>query len=107
MITFEDFQKLDIRVGKILTAERIEGADKLLKLEVDIGAEKRQVIAGIAKSYQPEELIGKESIFLTNLEPRKIRGLESQAMIMIAVDEEKNMTLLSPVKEINTGIKVS
>ena len=105
MISYDDFAKLDIRVGKILEAEKVEGTDKLLKLKVDIGEEERQVIAGIAKSYEPEDLIGKESVFLINLEPRKIRGLESQAMIIIAVDGD-NMTLISPIKEIETGVMV-
>ena len=105
MISYDDFAKLDIRIGKILEAEKVEGTDKLLKLKVDIGEEERQVIAGISKSYEPEDLIGKESIFLVNLEPRKIRGLESQAMIMIAVDVD-NMTLVSPVEEIEPGVMV-
>ncbi len=70
MITFEDFKKLDVRIGKILLAEKVEGTDKLMRLEIDFGAEKRQVVAGIAEFYQADQLIGKEIPVLVNLEPQ-------------------------------------
>ncbi len=78
MITFDDFKKLDIRIGKILSAEKVSGTDKLMKLEVDFSAEKRQLVAGIAEFFEPDHLIGKEIPVLLNLEPRSIRGIESR-----------------------------
>ncbi len=91
-IKFSDWQKLDIRVGKILSIEDIEGADKIYKLSVDLGKElgKRTVVAGIKPHYSKEELKGKKCVIFTNLEPRKIKGIESQGMILAAVKEDKN-----------------
>jgi len=106
MITFEDFKKLEIRIGKILSAQKVKGADKLLKLEVDIGKEKRQLVAGIAQYYEPEELINKQIPVLVNLEPRKIRGVESQGMLLAAV-EGKAPILLHPDKEVSPGSLIS
>lgn len=100
-INFEDFKKIDIRIGKILSAERIEGSDKLLKLQVDFGEEKRQIVAGIAQFYEPENLVGKESPFAFNLESRTLRGVESQGMILAADDE--GPVLMSPDKDIKPG----
>jgi len=102
MITFDDFKELEIRIGKIISAEKVEGADKLLKLEVDIGQEKRQLVAGIAKYYRPEELINKEIPILINLEPRNIKGIESQGMLLAAVEGERPV-LLHPDKEVSPG----
>ena len=107
-IQFEDFKKLDIRIGKILTAEKVEGSDKLLKLEVDFGVNeagegsKRQIIAGIAQYYAPEALIGKECPFAYNLAPRMLKGLESQGMILCPSDAS-GPVLLHPDKEIPPG----
>jgi methionine--tRNA ligase beta chain len=101
-ITFDDFKKLDIRIGKILSAEKVKGTDKLMKMEVDIGAEKRQLMAGIAEFFEPVHLIGKEVPVLLNLEPRNIRGLESQGMIL-AVDVDGKPVLLHPEKESPPG----
>lgn len=106
MITFEDFKKLEIRIGKILSAQKVEGADKLLKLEVDIGKEKRQLVAGIARYYEPEELINKQIPVLVNLEPRKIRGVESQGMLLAATEGETPI-LLHPDKEVSPGSLIS
>jgi len=106
MITFEDFKKLEIRIGKILSAQKVEGADKLLKLEVDIGKEKRQLVAGIAQYYEPEELINKQIPVLVNLEPRKIRGVESQGMLLATVEREAPI-LLHPDKEVSPGSLIS
>ena len=86
-ITIEEFQKLDIRVGVVKSAERIEGT-KLLKLIVDLGGQERQIISGIAPWYSPEQLVGKKVIVLANLKPKKIRGYESQGMILAAGCEE-------------------
>jgi len=104
-INFEEFQKIDLRVGKIIEAEKIEGTDKLLKLKVDLGGEKRQLVAGIAKFYQPEDLIGKEIIVVANLEPKILRGIESQGMLL-AADVEGKPVLLKPDKEVPPGTKI-
>jgi len=106
MINFDDFQKLEIKVGTILEAEKIEGADKLLKLLIDLGEEKRTIVAGIAESYKPKSIIGKQVPILTNLEPRTIRGVESNGMILAAVIDEKAI-LLKPIKKIPNGTKIS
>ena len=105
MITFDDFKKLEIKIGKILSAERVEGTDKLLKLEIDFGAEKRQIVAGIAETYQPDQIIGREIPVLTNLEPRSIRGVESQGMILAASVDGKPF-LLHPDRDVPPGSEV-
>jgi methionine--tRNA ligase beta chain len=102
MITFEDFKKLDVRIGKIVFAEKVADTDKLLRLEIDFGIEKRQVVAGIAEAYLPEQIIGKEIPVLMNLEPRKIRGIESQGMIL-AVGIEGKPVLMHPDQEVPPG----
>jgi len=101
-ISFEDFKKLDIRIGKIISAERVEGSDKLLKLEVDFGEEKRQIIAGLAQFYAPEALVGKECPFAYNLASRMLKGLESQGMILCPSGND-GPVLLHPDKEISPG----
>jgi len=88
-ITFDEFKRMDLRVAEILKAEKVEGADKLLKLEVDIGTERRQMVAGIAQEYSPEELVGKKLIVIANLKPAVIRGIESQGMILAGELEGK------------------
>ena len=104
-LSFEDFQKIELKIGKIVSAEKVEKSDKLLKLEVDFGEEKRQVISGIAREYLPDDLVGKSFVFVTNLEPRQILGLESQAMIL-AADVEDKAVLLQPEKDIPAGTKI-
>lgn len=106
MITFEDFTKLDIQVGTITSAEKVEKADKLLKLSVDMGGEERCIVSGIAEHYSPEEVIGKQVSVLVNLAPRKIRGVESQGMILMAEDAEGKLAFVSPEKEIASGSTV-
>lgn len=106
MVPFEDFAKLDIRIVKILEAQRIEGSDKLLKLIVNAGDETRQILAGIGKSFEPENLIGKEVVAIINLEPRKIMGEESQGMLLATGDDLENITLLHPHKEVPPGSKI-
>jgi methionine--tRNA ligase beta chain len=105
MITFEDFQKLRIQIGLIVEAEKVEGADKLLKLQVNFGDEKRQIVSGIAQFYSPEQLVNKQFPFVTNLEPRVIRGIESQGMIL-AIGIEEKIVLLKPLKKIPAGSRV-
>jgi len=89
IITYDEFKRMDLRVAQILTAERIPGATKLLKLEVDLGTEKRQMVAGVAEAYTPEDLVGKRLIVIVNLKPAVIRGVESQAMLLAAVVDDK------------------
>ena len=107
MISIDDFKKCEVKIGKIISAERIDGSEKLLRLTVDFGEEShRQVISGIAKSYpDPSTLAGKEAAFLTNLEPRNILGLESQAMIM-AADNQGLPVILTPLEEVPPGSAV-
>jgi len=105
MITFEDFKKLQIRIGLIVEAERIEGTDKLLKLKVDFGDETRQIVSGIAEFYTPSGLIGKSFPFVVNLEPRMIRGVESQGMIL-AIGANGKVVLLKPQKKVPSGSNV-
>ena len=112
MISYDDFAKLDLRLGKILEVARVEGSPKLLRLKVDLGSTDaggvgtRQILAGIGKKYEPENLVGKTAIFIVNLEPRVLMGLESQGMIL-AVSDEANISILSPDKDIKPGSKVS
>ena len=100
-INFDDFKKIDIRIGKVISAERIENSNKLLKLEVDFGVEKRRILAGIAKFYTSENLVGKLCPFVFNLETKKMGELESQGMILCA--DDNGPVLLYPDKEINPG----
>jgi methionyl-tRNA synthetase len=83
-ITIDDFAKVELRVAQVLVAERVPKADKLLRLEVDLGYEKRQILAGIAQHYEPEKLIGRKIVIVANLAPRKMRGLESNGMLLAA-----------------------
>ena len=96
-ITFDDFSRMDIRVAKVLEAERVPKTDKLLKLSIDTGLDKRTIVSGIAQYYTPEEMVGREICILANLAPRKIRGIESKGMILMAKDPEGKLTLVSPV----------
>lgn len=102
-ISFEEFGRLDIRVGTVLSAEPVPKSNKLLKLQVDIGSEKRQVVAGMAQFYSAEDLVGKQVIVVVNLEPAKIFGIESNGMILAAGDEA---SLLVPLKPVNAGEKI-
>jgi methionine--tRNA ligase beta chain len=101
-IAFEEFKKLRIRIGLVVEAERVEGTDKLLKLRVDFGDEKRQIVSGIAQFYTPEKLIGKQFPFVVNLEPRTIRGVESNGMIL-AISSGEKIVLLKPQKKVPSG----
>ncbi|MCB0480159.1 MAG: methionine--tRNA ligase [Flavobacteriales bacterium] len=105
-IQFEDFQKMDIRVGTILYAEKVPKADKLLKLIVDTGLDKRTVVSGIAEHYNASEIIGKKVSVLLNLAPRKIRGIESQGMILMAENKEGVLSFVSPEKEVGSGSEI-
>jgi len=106
-ISFDDFSKMDIRIGKILTAERVEKSKKLLKLQVDTGIDTRTVMSGIAEHFTPEEVVGKQVTMLVNLAPRKIMGVESQGMILMASDKDGTLKLLGPSEEVSPGSMVS
>lgn len=106
-IVFDDFAKLDIRVGTVVAAERMPKSDKLLKLTVNSGLDKRTILSGIAKHYAPEDLIGKQVTFIANLAPRKMMGLESNGMILMAEDKDGKLRLLRPIDEVAPGSKVS
>lgn len=107
MVNIDDFAKLDLRIIKVLEATRMEGSDKLLKLKVDIGnSEERQILSGIGKSYSPDDIIGKELVAIVNLEPRMMMGEESQGMILATGDNLENITLISPIKEVDPGSSI-
>lgn len=105
-ITIEDFMKVDLRVARVIEAEPAEGSDKLLKLQLDIDGEKRQVVAGIKANYEPADLIGRQVVMVFNLKPAKLRGIESQGMLLAAVDANGGAILLQPEKEAPEGSKV-
>lgn len=102
MITYEDFQKLELKVARIIEVEEVAGADKLLKLQIDLGGEKRQIVAGIKKVYDPKELAGKEIVIVANLEPRTVKGVESHGMLL-AASGDNGPVLLSPDRDVPAG----
>ncbi|KYO67269.1 methionine--tRNA ligase [Thermovenabulum gondwanense] len=105
LITIEDFGKVELRVAEVIEAEKIQGADKLLKLQVKIGEEKRQIVAGIAKFYSPEELIGKKIVVVANLKPAKLKGVESQGMLLAASIDDK-LSIITVERDVPSGAKV-
>ncbi len=105
-ISFTDFEKLDLRIGKIIEATQVPESKKLIKILVDFGLEKRQAVAGLLKYYKPEELVGKKCVFLLNLQRRMLAGIESQCMVLAAEDEAGNVTVLQPEKDIAEGSKI-
>ncbi len=102
MITFDDFKKVELKVARITGAEEVAGAEKLLKLQIDLGCEKRQIVAGIKKLYQAQDLIGREIVVVVNLEPRMVMGIESNGMLLAASDES-GPVLLKPDKDVPPG----
>jgi methionine--tRNA ligase beta chain len=110
MITIDDFKKVELKVGKVISAEPVEGSEKLLKLQVDLGSDPsnssgqdiRQILSGIAKYYQPEDLVGRQITVIVNLEPRAMMGLESQGMVLAAGDGD-SVSLLVPDKDMPAG----
>ncbi len=104
--SYDDFMKMDIRLGRILTAEKVEKADKLLKLTVDTGLDQRTIVSGIAQHFSPDEVIGKTVTVLMNLAPRKIRGVESQGMILMAENDKGELSFVSPEKNFGPGYEV-
>ena len=103
MITYDEFKRVELKIGEVKTAERVVGSEKLLKLAVEIGEPApRQIVAGIGKVYEPETLIGKQIVIVANLEPRMIMGLESQGMVL-AADGAAGPVLLLPEKPVSAG----
>lgn len=105
-MTIDEFSKVELKIAKVLEVEKVEGSEKLLKLQVDLGSEKRQILSGIAKSYLPEDLIGKEVVIVANLDSRQMMGFESQGMILAAVGEEGKPVVLIPEQEVSPGSEV-
>jgi methionyl-tRNA synthetase len=105
-ISFEEFSKIDFRVAEVKEAQKVKGADKLLKLKIDLGSEQREIVAAVAKAYSPEEMIGKKIVVVTNLKPTKIRGIESKGMLLAAMDGEI-LSLVGVDKDVKKGSKIS
>ena len=106
-IVYDDFAKLDLRIGKIISAEKVEKADKLLKLQIDLGFETRTIVSGIALHFKPEEVINKQVVLVANLAPRKMRGIESNGMILMAEDANGKLHFINPDDNIDTGSPVT
>jgi methionyl-tRNA synthetase len=108
IITFKEWQKFDLRVGEIIEISDVPGADKLYKITIDLGTETRTLVAGLKQHYQKDELEGKRIIVFCNLEPRKLKGIESQGMLLAAVnDDASKVKLLTPDGDIDLGAKIS
>jgi methionyl-tRNA synthetase len=105
-ITYDDFVKMDIRTGTILEAEKVPKTKKLLKLKIDTGIDQRTVVSGISEYFSPEDIVGKQVSILVNLAPRKLRGIESQGMILMAEDKDGKLVFVSPTEEVNNGSEV-
>ncbi|MCK5572362.1 MAG: methionine--tRNA ligase subunit beta, partial [Bacteroidetes bacterium] len=105
-ISMDDFAKVDLRVARVVECERVRKSDKLLKLQVQLGAERRQIVAGIARHYQPEELIGKSIVVVANLQPATLMGEESQGMLLAASDNDGRLVYIAPSGEVGDGSAV-
>ena len=105
-IQFDDFTKIDLRTATILTAEKVEKADKLLKFSVDTGVDVRTVVSGVAESFTPEECVGKQVMILLNLAPRKIRGIESQGMLLLTNNAEGKLVFVTPTETVDNGVEI-
>jgi len=105
-IPFNEFMKLDMRVGKVVEAEQITGSKNLIRMIVDFGTEKRQSVAGLLQWYKPEELVGNKYTFILNLQRKKLMGIESQCMIFAAEDNKGNVVLIKPEKDVAVGSKI-
>lgn len=105
-VSFDDFQRMDIRVSTIVAAEKVAKTKKLLKLTVDTGIDRREIVSGIAEHYAPEELVGRQVLVLVNLEPRTLKGIESRGMILMGEDAAGKLVLLGPATTVNDGATV-
>ena len=106
-ISFEEFQKLDLRIGKITEANQIPGSRNLIRLMVDFGTDKKQAVAGLLQWYQPQDLVDKKCLFILNLQKRTVMGVESQCMVLAAEDDKGNVTVLQPEKDVAEGSRIS
>jgi len=104
-VSYNDFSKIEMKIGKVIKVEEIPNSEKLYKLTVDFGNEKRIAVSGIKKHYKPEELLNKKFVFVTNLEKRKIMGVESECMIL-AAEDENTISILQPVRDVKEGSKI-
>jgi methionyl-tRNA synthetase len=104
--SFDDFQKMDIRVGTVLECTKVPKADKLLQFKIDDGMGGRTIVSGIAKYYNPEDLVGKQVCFIANFPPRKLKGIESQGMILSAEDADGRLVVISPSDLVKSGVSV-
>jgi methionine--tRNA ligase beta chain len=105
-ITYDEFQKLDLRVGKILEATHISGSKNLIRMTVDFGTEKRQAVAGLLQWYKPQDLVNRKCAFVLNLQRRKMMGVESQCMVLAAEDKNGHVVFLEPEKDIAEGSRI-
>jgi methionyl-tRNA synthetase len=106
MLTIDDFHRIELRVATVLAAEAHPNADRLLVLHIDLGGERRQLVAGIRAHYQPQELVGKQIVVVANLEPAVLRGVESQGMLLAASDAEGRLAIVTPEKPLAAGATV-
>ena len=107
MCTYDDFEKLDIRTATVLEAERVPNTDKLLKLTIDTGIDRRTIVSGIAEYYSPEQMLGKQICILANLQPRVIRGIESKGMILMAEQPDGKMRFITPQEVLADGSQIN
>ena len=105
-VSIDDFARIALRVARVVSAQKVEKADKLLKLQLDVGHEERTVVSGIAQWYQPADLVGRRVVLVANLKPAKLRGIVSQGMILAADDGEGNLVLVEPSGDIAVGAEV-
>jgi methionine--tRNA ligase beta chain len=105
IVSYEEFSKMDLRIGKVVKAEAVQGSRNLVKMLIDIGGENRQAVAGIAQYYNPKDLEGKSVAVIVNLQPRKMFGLESNVMIL-AAEDDKTVSILLPDRPVKTGSKI-
>ncbi len=106
-ISIDDFAKVDLRTAVVTAAEKVEGADKLLKLQLEVGGETRQIVAGIAEHYAPEDLVGKTIVVVANLEPAVIRGVESNGMLLAASSDDSVVVVTVDDTKVGSGIRIS
>jgi len=104
-ITYDDFMKVDLRVGKVVEAERVPKSTKLIRMQVDFGSFKRQILAGVGETFEVTDLISKQFTFVVNLAPRKMMGFESHGMMLATGEDSKHLSLVSPDKEIENGLR--
>ncbi len=106
VITYDEFQKVELKTAKVLEAEKVEGTDRLLKLQIEVGDEKRQIVGGIAEFYEPKELIGKMIVIVSNLEPVTIRGIESNGMLLAAKKGKELSLIIIDSDNVESGVKI-